>query len=335
MSRVSRGQFAALLLITDIFALFCLMGSVSLMTVIVFAAATLLQFIMAVPAVQFYKNGGTLRNSGKAAECFYLLYFILWGGLLFVMLWNAAEDIYIPYDNFSMIPSKLLISGLIAVTCLYASSPGMKALSRAAFIAAALGIICTAIVVISAFFDAKWGNFTKTAYTNGIFEELTRGFVLSGGLGSFVVLLGFTKGDIYKNVRFYFIGKLILLTAVMSAAVLVAGGIMEITDFPIITAAQLSQPFSSQRIDSLFLIIFVILAVFAIAVQAVSASYLLERVVPSIKRFRSTIILVLMIGAAFLLSGMDLYNPLYAVISGGALLIIPTIMLIKKSKGGR
>lgn len=335
MSRVSRGQFAALLLITDIFALFCLTGSVSLMTVIGFAASTFVQFVIALPAVRFYKCGGTLRSSGKAAECFYLLYLILWGGLLFVMLWNAAEVIYIPYDNFRMIPGKLLISGLIAVTCLYASSPGIKALSRAAFIAATLGIICIAIVVISAVFDAKWENFTEQAHTSAIFEEFVKGFVISGGLGSFVVLLGFTKGDISKNVRFYFIGKLIVLTAVTAAAVLVAGGIMEITDFPIITAAQLSQPFSSQRIDSLFLMVFVILAVFAIAVQAVLASYLLERVVPSVKRFRSTIVLILMIGAAFLLSVMDLYNPLYAAISGGALLIIPTILLMKKSKGGR
>lgn len=335
MSRISRGQFAALLLITDAFALFCLMGRVSLMTVIGFAAATVLQAIMAVPAVKFYKNGGTLKNSGKAAELFYLIYLILWGGLLFVMLWNAAEIIYIPYDNFGIVPEKLLISGLIAVTCLYASSPGLKSLSRAGFIAAALGTLCIAIVVISALFGAEWGNLAESGNINDFFKELSRGFVLSGGLGSFVVLLGFTKGDIVKNMRFYFTGKLILLTAVTTAAVLVAGGIMKITDFPIVTAAQLSQPFSSQRIDSLFLIIFVILAVFAISVQTVSASYLLERVAPSVKRFRSTVILVLMIGAAFLLSRISLYTPVYAVITGGALLIIPTVMFIKKSKGGR
>lgn len=335
MSRISRGQYAALLLITDTFTLFCLMGSVSLMTVIGFAAAVLLQFIMAIPAVRFYSSGGTLKNSGKSAEWFYLIYLILWGGLLFVMLWNAAEVIYIPYDNFGIIPAKLLISGLIAVTCLYASSPGLRSLSRAGFIAAALGALCIAIVVISAFSDAKWENFAESAYMSGFFGELSRGFVLSGGLGSFAVLLGFTNGDVAKNVRFYFIGKLILLTAVTSAAVLVAGGIMEIAEFPIITAAQLSQPFSSQRIDALFLIIFVILAVFSVSVQTVSASYLLERVVPSVKRFRSTIILVLMIGAAFLLSGISTYTPFYAVITGGVLLIVPTVMLINKSKGGR
>ncbi len=335
MNRISRGQFAALLLITDAFALFCLMESISLMTVIGFAAATVIQVIMAVPAVKFYKNGGTLKNSGKAAELFYLIYLILWGGLLFVMLWNSAEVIYIPYDNFGIIPGKLLISGLIAITCLYASSPGLKSLSRAGFIAAALGTFCIAIVVISALFGAEWSNLAESGNMKGFVEELSRGFVLSGGLGSFVVLLGFTKGDIVKNVRFYFTGKLILLTAVTSAAVLVAGGIMEITDFPIVTAAQLSQPFSSQRIDSLFLIIFVILAVFAISVQTVSASYLLERTVPLVKRFRSTIILVMMIGAAFLLSGINTYTPVYAFITVGVLLIVPTVMLIKKSKGGQ
>lgn len=334
MSRISGGQLAALLLVTDAFALFCLMGSVSLMTVIGFAAAAVIQYLMALPAVKFYSSGGTLKSGGKAAEWFYLIYLILWGGLLFCMLWNAAEVIYIPSDNFAVIPEKLLISGLIAVTCLYAASPGVKALSRAAVIAAALGVLCIAIVVISALFDAKWEYFSESAYMSSFFDELLRGFCLSGGMGGFVVLLGFTDGNLSRNVRIYFAGRLVLLTAVTAAAVLVAGGIMEITDFPVITAAQLSQPFSSQRIDSLFLIIFAIFGVFAVAVQTASASYLLERVVPSVKRFRSTIILVLMIGSAFVLSGTELYNPLYAVLPAVSLLAVPVIMLVKRLKGG-
>lgn len=323
-----------MLLITDAFALLCLMGSVSLMTVIGFGAAAILQLFMAIPAAKFYSSGGTLKNSGKLAEWFYLIYLILWGGLLFIMLFSSVEVICIPYDNFGFIPEKLLISGLIALTCLYASSPGLRSLSRAVFIAAAIGAICIAAVIISALFGAKWQNFAETAYISGFFEELSRGFVLGGGAGSFVVLLGFTKGEVYKNVRSYFISKLVLMTAVTAAAVLVVGGITEITDSPIVTAAQLSQPFSSQRIDSLFLIVFVIFAVFAISVQAVCASYLLGRVIPSFRRFRSTAVLISMIAAACLLSGFDIYNPVYAIASAAALLFVPALMLMKKSKGG-
>ena len=47
-----------------------------------------------------------------------------------------------------------------------------------------------------------------------------------------------------------------MLTAVvLLTALSVAGGIVTVTDFPVITAAQLSQPFEAQRIDSLFLVV--------------------------------------------------------------------------------
>lgn len=147
MNRLSGGQFAALLLITDAFALLCLMGNISVITSAGFLAGVILQLLSALPAAYFYKNGGTLKSSPKPFVWFYLLYILLWGGLLFVMLWNAAEEITIPAENIPFIPEKLLISGLIAVTCLYASSPGERALSRAAVISAALGAVCIGIVM--------------------------------------------------------------------------------------------------------------------------------------------------------------------------------------------
>lgn len=334
MSRITRGQLAAMLLITDVFALFCLMGGISLTTAAGFGAAALIQLVMAIPAARFYSSGGTLKNSGKAAELFYLVYIILWGGVLLVMLWSGSEIIRIPYDNFGFVPERLLITGLIAVICLYASSPGLRSLSRASFIAAALGVVCIGIVAVSSLFDARWQNFTETSGSAGFWEELLRGFVLGGGSGSLVVLLGFSKDSTSGSIISYFVLKLILTAAVTISAVLTVGGISEITAFPIITAAQLAQPFSSQRIDSLFLMIFVVFAVFAVSVQAVCASYLLERVFPSVKRFKSTIVLLLMCGAACMLSGIDVYNPVYAALSVTALLIVPSVMLIKKSKGG-
>lgn len=333
MSRISGGQFIAMLLITDLFALFCLTGNVTFMTVTGFAIATVIQFFMSIPAVKFYNSGGSLKSSGKIIEFLYLLYLILWGGLLFVMLWNVTEVIYIPYDNLGILPGKLLISGLIAITCLYTSSPGTKSLSRSAVIAMVLGVLCIAIVFISAISAAKWENFIYEFRTSDLISEILRGFVISGGLGNFVLLLGFTNGKSTCFVRRYFIFKLILLTVVTLSAIFVAGGIMQITDFPVITAAQLAQPFSSQRIDSLFLIVFVILAVFSITVQTVSASYLLKRVIPSARRFRSTIMLILMISSAFFLKTINMYNVVYSLIAAAFLFILPLLMLIKKSGG--
>lgn len=326
MSRISRNQFSALLLITDAFALFCLMGNISLITVAGFAAGTALQFIMAFPIIRFYSCGGGFGS--KWVQIIYFVYLILWGGLLFAMQWDVSQFIYIPYSEGFR--GKLLISGLIAVVCLYISSTGIKTLSRAAVIAAAIGAVCLFIVAVSSLFHAEWENFSRAESAAGISEEMMKGFVLSGGLGSFVVLLSMTKGKPMKNAAIYFLEKLILTVVITVTAIIVAGGIMEAADFPIVTAAQLSQPFPVQRIDSLFLMIFAIFAVFSIAVQTVTSAYLLGEIFPSFRKLRSTASLVLMIGAAFALHGTGRYIRIYSFALAAALLVVPSIMLIQK-----
>lgn len=333
MNKISYGQFASLLLITDAFALLCLYGNISVLTTAGFLTGIIIQTIMAIPVIKFYNSGGALKNCRKVVCWFYLIYLLLWGGILFSMLWNAAEIIYIPFENIGFVSEKLLISGLIAVSCLYVSSPGIKAMSRAGTIVAVLGVLCLLIFLVSAVPNAKFEYLTDLWNSNGFFDEFIRGFSISGSLGSFVVLLEFVNGSKTKSSIMYFSGKAILYTVVTIAATSVAGGIMTITNFPIVSAAELSQPFSVQRIDSLFLMIFVILAVFSIAVQVIAASYLFRLIFTSFSILRSTCSLVLMIGAAFALSKVGIYHWAYAIAVMVALLIVPTAMLIKKSRG--
>ena len=105
---------------------------------------------------------------------------------------------------------------------------------------------------------------------------------------------------------------------------------MEITDFPIVWAAQLTQPFSVQRIDSLFLIVFTVFAVYSISVQASAAEYLVGEVFPFIRRYRCSIILVIMavVGAV---SGQWIYGNVFtAILSVGGLITVPIIYFIKR-----
>lgn len=331
MDTITKNQLSAMLLITDAFTLFCFRGHICLITATGFLCGTVLQFIMALPLVKLCRNGGSVEKCGKIVQSIYLLYLLLWGGMLFSMLWNASDVIYIPYENSNGIWGKLLIAGLIAIVCLYSSSTGIKAVSRSSVIAAAVGTICLLIVTISAVFTSEWENILRTENSDGFFNEISRGFVLSGGLGSFAVLISFTKGDALKNTIYYFSGKIILTAIVTFSSILVAGGIMKITEFPVVTAAQLSQPFPVQRIDSLFLIIFSVFAVFSIAVQSLSAAGLLMRIFPKFKHFRTTSVLVLMIGSAFLFSGENNYNILYAITVAFILLVIPSAVLLKRS----
>lgn len=330
MTKITKNQLAAMLLITDTFALFCFRGQISYITVIGFLCGIIIQFIMSLPLVKLYSSGGTIENSGKTVQSIYLIYLLLWGGVLFSMLWNASDVIYIPYENSNGIWGKLLIAGMIALICLYSSSTGLKAVSRSAVIAAAAGVISLLIVAVSAVFRSDWNNILTTKTPDSFMTEIARGFFLSGGLGSFAVFLSYAKGNPLKNTIYYFSGKIILTVTVTISSILVAGGIMKITEFPVVTAAQLSQPFAVQRIDSLFLIIFAVFAVFSIAVQSLASTELLIRIFPKFKKLRTTSVLAVMVGIAFMFSGEN--NSFINIIAVGIILfLLPSAILLKRS----
>ncbi|MCM1507871.1 MAG: hypothetical protein NC177_12165 [Ruminococcus flavefaciens] len=330
MTKITKNQFTAMLLITDTFALFCFHGQISLVTVIGFLCGTVIQFIMSLPLVKLYSSGGSVESAGKIVQSVYLVYLLLWGGMLFAMLWKASDVVYIPYENSNGIWGKLLIAGMIALICLYSSATGIKAVSRSAVIAGGAGVISLLIVAVSAMFASDWNNLTATKTSDSLWSEILRSFFISGGLGSFAVFLNFTKGSPLKNTLYYFTGKIILTVAMTVSAILLAGGIMKITEFPVVTAGQLSQPFPVQRIDSLFLIMFAVFAVFSIAVQSLASTELLIKIFPKFKKLRTTSVLAVMIGTAFMFSSEN--NSLINIIAVGIILfLLPSAILLKRS----
>lgn len=326
MNRISGAQLSSLILVSDAFTLLCLKGGISLITTAAFIAGILLQLAMAIPLMRHYSSGGMLKNAPRAVLWYYYIYILIWGGMLLVMVWNTSQELSVPSGNFPMVPEKLLLSGLIAVVCLYASSAGVRPLARASVIACALGALCIAAVIFGAIPRFDMENLRNTDASEGFFSDLSKGFVLSGGLGALVVYAGFTKTNPTKCITGYFIAKAVLYTAVTVTVSAVSGGIMSIADFPVITTAEISQPFSSQRIDSLFLIVFTILAVFAISAQAQAAAWLIGVLFPGFSSFRSTATLALMTGAGFLLPRTDLYSPLYVPAVTAVLFAVPLIM---------
>ncbi|MDE5854198.1 MAG: GerAB/ArcD/ProY family transporter [Ruminococcus sp.] len=332
MNQINKAQFISLLLMEDLFILFCLTEEISIITALGFLAGIVLQFLFSVPLIKVYSKGKSLKDCGKPAEIAVLIYIVIWGGMLFSMLWNAGDVIYIPYGN-SGFWGKFMVAAIIGVVCVYISSSGIKALGRAALIAVAMGVICLMIVIISALIQSDMKNLTETG-GKSFLSELIRGFALSGGLGSFILILGFTKGNPMSNAIGYFIGKIILTVAVIITGVLVSGGIMEITDFPIATAAQLSQPFAVQRIDSLFLIVFSVYAVYSIAVQASAADYLLGEVIPAIKKYRSTLMLIVMASVGFVFGGNTHYGIGYSIAVAVILLFAPVSYFVKRKLRG-
>lgn len=329
MNQITKPQFISLLLIEDLFVLFCLTEKITVITAVGFSAGIILQFLLAVPIIKIYSKRKSLKDCGKIAESAILIYLIIWGGMLFSMLWNTHEIIYIPYENNGFF-GKFIVAFLIGIVCVYISSSGIKALGRSALIAMVIGALCLIVVIVSALIQSDMSNLKKSGGA-GFLYEFNRGFSLSGGAGSFIVVLGFTKGKPMSNAIGYFVGKIVLTITVILTGVLVSGGIMEITDFPIATSAQLSQPFPVQRIDSLFLIVFSVCAVYSIALQASMAQYLLGEIVPMIKKYKSAIVLILMATVGFLFGGNIHYSVIYSISVVVILLFAPICYFFRRN----
>ena len=296
MNDINGRQFAAMLLIGDVFVLLCTGGAIGLLTVAGFMGTVIIELAIILPFAVWFRRGERLS---VILRLILLAIILLWGGRLFRLQQEAAEAVYIPYES-SGIAGKLLISGLIAAVCLYISSAGIKALGRSAVIAAALGAVCLIIVAVSALSRHDWENLNRNTGELTVSGELLRGLAAGGTAAGGIVLLEVTKGGYVRSALFYIGARATVTAAILLTAILITGGIMSIADHPVVTAAQLSQPFPAQRIDSLFMIVFAVYAVFGIAVQTAAAAHLLHSIFPGFERFRSLTALLLMIAVAVL-----------------------------------
>ena len=299
MNSITGKQFCAMVFIGEVFALLCLAGDIGAVTAAGFAAGSAVQMIAVLPFALLYRRGG---KPEKAAETVLLFWIIIWGGALLTMQWKTSGVVNIPFESSGGLGAKLTVSGLIALVCLYISSAGAKALGRASVIAAAVGVLCLAVVAVSALSAHDWEKLSASGGGLTFGGEFIRGLRASGGIGGYIVMLGLNRGSFVRNTAVCFAVKGTACAVLILTAVLVTGDIMAIADFPLVTAAHLSQPIPSQRIDSLFLIVFAVYGVFAIAVQSAAAAHLAGELLPAFIRFRCLTVLVLMTGAAFLLS---------------------------------
>ncbi|MBQ1339308.1 MAG: hypothetical protein IIY35_01630 [Ruminococcus sp.] len=300
MNKISGKQLYSVAMIGEIFAIFCLHGSIGLLTAAGYVAASLIVCAVVMPFAWAYRSGKELP---EAVEFLLLLLIIAWGGSLFAMQWSASEMIYIPYENHG-ISGKLLISGLIALVCLYISSTGIKSLGRAAVIAAAIGAVCLAVVIISTLSKHDWQNMRHNGNELTFAGEFVRGLLISGNAAAFIVLLGMDKGSTIFRTGIFFAVRAAVGAVVIVTTVLAVGDIMPAVELPAVMAARLAQPFAAQRIDSLFMIVFAVYAVFSIAVQSAAAVCLLGKLFPKIRRFRSLTVLTLMLSSALIINNV-------------------------------
>jgi hypothetical protein len=323
MNEINGRQLGAMLLISDVYFLFCLKGSISPAALTGFLAASALQLLFAL---------GTAASGGASVrpKLFFLGYSVFLGGLVFSSLWSVGGMIYISCENGCGIWGRLVTAALVTAVCIYISHEGIKPAARASVIAAAAGALCLAADLAGSVSGGEWKHITELE-GGGMLSETVRGFALSGGTGSFAILLGSAKGNRGGMTAGYFAAKAAVSSVVLLTAMSAAGRIAEITERPVITAMQLSQPFEAQRIDALFLVMFVVFAVFSAALYMITAAWLMKELSPRFEKYRSTAAATLMTVAALVISGRELIL-LRAVLAVSALLL--PLTGIKRSAAG-
>ena len=236
MNSITRTQFTALLIVSDLFSLMCFHGSLSAYTAIGFLTGTAVQFLLALPFAAKTEQGAKMPKWLKLA---FTAMLIMWGALLVRRMWRASDVTFVPYETADGIWGRIVMTSVTAAVCLYISSTGIKAAARSAVIAVFSGIVFLAADMISAVISLNTHNIAASADSSTIYDGLILSFTSGGSLIAFIVLLPLVSGKKRSALLMYFICRGILCTAVIMTAVIVAGGIMDIADFPVIMSAQL------------------------------------------------------------------------------------------------
>ena len=287
MNSITRSQLTAILLITDIFSLICLNGGISAWTMAGYAVGTALQMIVML-----------LLSSVRLPKWLSLAYLIFFGSIQLKRLWSASDVTFIPSEASSGIGGKAMMTILIAAVCLYISSTGMKAAARSASIAAAVGVLFLLTDLTSALIHPDFANISASSHCGTFSGGLLLSITASGPPVAFLTLLPLVKNGSISAVLQYYSVRITVCTTLLLTTLLVAGGIMETLEFPVITAAQLSQPFSAQRIDPLFLMLFAVFGVFSLTAQAMTAAYLFREIFPRFRKWRSTAVIGMILSGA-------------------------------------
>lgn len=267
MKRISEAQLLSCVLLTDGFALLCISGSVSLTTLAGYMAGAAIQAAAALLLVRCRHPYGAVCRSGL------LLCLVIQGGHSLRLLGEISGELSIPAGGITA-------ALLTALVCLYAVSSGLRALSRAAVIAAAAGALCLAAVALTELFSAgkeDWAMIADIPAELSLSDEVIRGLAAGTGTGVFAVMYGLApKG----TVKLWAAGRAALLSVLFITIMLSAGGIMPIVSHPAAAAAHIIQPFTSQRIDALFMAVVSVSAVFSVSIQSACAAELLGGLLP-------------------------------------------------------
>ncbi len=319
MNNINAKQLFSILIAVRMFSIICSADPSNAAQMTGAALSLLFQILAAIPMLLLYKGGFSLKKDilmGKFGKILYIIFFIFWGAISFSNMWEVTKSVYFP------IKSSFIGSLILAAVCVYTASLGIKALSRASGFMLGLIGFSLLVMLLGAYPKADLSNFSPDADFAGVIKSAAKDFCRSGELVMMFILLEFLPSGRRKSVTAFFTGKIILTEVVAVIEITVLGKIMGISDFPFFSAGAFSQPFSIQRADSLYMILFTMLCIMTITIQIALSALMIKELLPEFK-YRTLFSTVLMLAASSIINftGIDL-----TAASGGLVIILAVIM---------
>lgn len=309
MNRISSGQLTCILLLSEAFMLMCMSAQTGTQSMAGAAIAFALRLLLCVPVLLLYKNGFSLSDYCSSKHyilpCLYALYFVIRGGYSFVLVWNGAEQLSLPFSG------SLTTAVLIGAVCLYAASLGLSTFSRTSAVVA--GLLGAALVIL---FIGAWQRIDLAELSpsedGSVFGSALMNLSLADSLPVFFVLLTFTKESHPSKKLMFLPLSLILWELVLFLCITVLGSLLTSAEYPFFLLTSVSQPLASQRADAVYLIVFVLLCTIRLTMFTVLSAHIMGMLFPKL-RLRSIIALLLMIGAGAALGAVGFKGSLFCI----------------------
>ncbi len=352
---ISTTQLVTLMLVSRLFTASIYMSSGDIIygtdAMIAIVAAALIQIILMIPVYFLLKGQG----DRDMIACAYMIHPVV-GKVSAVLLWLFCLSIaggtvlsfqyFLSYSAYPIAGAWVIIL-IFAVAIIYASYMGLEAVARLSFYVffaflVMLGFIGVALIprysmarVMMPFVEGT------TQYPYLILQLLTR----NSELILIPMMMPLLKGKVRKSFFGYLLISTVLLEALTGIVVAALGEYAKTQKFPVYTAATIAEMSVLERLDSIYLTVWIFLAF----VKAALFLYMANRCFSYFVRWKTAdwsmpIAMVIIVGAAVYLSGdVGLFGQFYRFIASGipmatVLLALPCLLLLlrlaqKKRKG--
>ena len=305
MNKIHNHQLTAILFLSGAWSVICIPSLYGNGQMTGTAFACLLQILFCLPMLALHS--GTFTNQiqkHKLLGILYILFFLICGANGFAQLWEAAPPQLLPSSG------KLTAAVLIALTCFYTSSAGLRATARAAPIVMGLFIISLLVLILGAW---KRADLSRISFqTENFLPSIKTYFSLSGELAAVWILTDHIRNHHkFSAVNFYLIAKALFCIFILFFSISAGGRLIHLNGYPFFTLTALSQPLQGQRADALYILVFVMLHIMHTTLQTGIVEHIAEQMYPIAEKWSAPVSLIFMLIPAYFFKSDMLENIIF------------------------